>query len=451
MILDRHSFKKRNAQLLTKEERIARTLRSGAEQRLARERGTTTPAKLPGDELELIIRGRYHISPCQSCLATMRKMNENGVAWCREHVDELAAELHDNARARGWTAVLAAFAESTGLVDYEALVIESCDACEVVVPTLVDVLILLNRGVDQSWQAMRGGEPVSRLQSLGISSSWTEGDNDLAHHLGSGVKVIINRAFAIDAVKTRSLAIEYPQTRFVAVCHSSQSYLMHGGGNSLQKQNEFISLAIELPNCYYATVDERNYPGLLHERCIYLPNVVSLPSMADRRRNDVPVICLASRADEIKNTPQQIIALHLLRQQGYQFRVAMVSNRETALTAMAHQWRLPIDIIPWMKHDQWMKFLAGVDVGLQCSFSESFNYVALEHLSCGVPVVGSSAIRYLPNEWRADPERPEDVADKLALMLREPIEVNHCRDIASDVASECNHIFDATIRGLLDE
>lgn len=94
--------------------------------------------KLPGDELERIIRERYHIAPCQSCMDTMQKMNDNGVSWCREHVTELAAEIHANARARKWTAVLAAFAESTGLVDYEALVIEACDACEPCEPIQIE-------------------------------------------------------------------------------------------------------------------------------------------------------------------------------------------------------------------------------------------------------------------------------------------------------------------------
>ena len=108
-----------------------------------------------------------------------------------------------------------------------------------------------------------------------------------------------------------------------------------------------------------------------------------------------------------------------------------------------------MDVFPWLPLVKWLEFLRCVDVGLQCSFSESFNYVAIEHLAAGVPVVGSSATRYLPKEWQADPERPEEIADKLESILNSEIQPSMCREIAERVAAENNMLFHRTIEGLL--
>jgi hypothetical protein len=84
----------------------------------------------PGDQLKKIIWDRFRIAPCGKCLETMTKMNENGVQWCRDHVAELAAELNANAKSRAWTAVLAWGAQAAGLLNYELLIVEACDACD---------------------------------------------------------------------------------------------------------------------------------------------------------------------------------------------------------------------------------------------------------------------------------------------------------------------------------
>ena len=88
------------------------------------------PKALPGTKLKEIIGSRYRISPCEACLETMRKMDANGVQWCRDNKQELAKELEANAKSRVWTALLAAAAKATGLLHYEQLIEEACDACE---------------------------------------------------------------------------------------------------------------------------------------------------------------------------------------------------------------------------------------------------------------------------------------------------------------------------------
>lgn len=59
----------------------------------------------PGTELKKLFHS-LGARACGNCIATGNKMDEMGSAWCREHVDELAQEIHNNSQKRGWMAVL---------------------------------------------------------------------------------------------------------------------------------------------------------------------------------------------------------------------------------------------------------------------------------------------------------------------------------------------------------
>lgn len=405
-----------------------------------------TNEPLPGDTLKQIIHARFGIAPCGSCHETARKMNENGVDWCREHVDELAEELHQNAKKQTWTRLLDfAVTSVAGNSVYRALIAEACDKCD---PPAVDVVIVLNKSVDSSWLHSRGDIPVNHVKSIGLSAAWVQGEQEASRMIAKGAKLVINRAFALSINTIRRLSAQHPDVKFVTCCHSSQSYLMINSGSSLTKQIEFIDLARIRDNCYYGVVDERNYPGAIHDKCIYIPNVVDIFEPPQRTQNEIPVVSLAGRADMVKNFPQQIIALSMVAAER-PIRVAMsIKGNAGPLLNMASQFGLEIQPTWYNWHD-WIKSLGAVDVGLQCSFSESFNYVALEMLLAGVPVVGSSATRYIPDDWKADAEQPESMAWLLNRMLDDLPSAETCRKYGVAKANECNRDFNAAIEALI--
>ena len=431
------------------------------DQRNARRKGGTPSTRLPaargvGDALSDLIGKRTGKAQCPSrCKATATKMNAWGADKCRENVDKLAEEIHGNIKNMGWTE---SFLTSTvkiaaaisrpfiGNKPYRDVVLEACDVID---PPAVDVLIVLNSGVDGSWTSSRGDVPVRQVEAAGFSAGWCQSEDAVERHLAKGARLIINRAFALGHTATARLSDQYPDAKFVACCHSSQSYLMLNQGKSLTQQTAFIALAKNRENCYYATVDSRNYPGRLHKRCIYLPNAVSIPKLPKKKKNEMPIISLVGRGDVIKNYPQQIIALAMLAET-HEFRVALaIKSNAGPVAEMTRQWGLDVDLMPWMEWREFIEWLGGVDVGLQCSFSESFNYVGLEHMLSGVPVVGSSATRYIPQDWHADPEQPEQIAGRLRFVLDGNISQKECRELAEPIAKNCNETFAATIRTLL--
>jgi len=91
-------------------------------------RNHAKPTKQVGQILKEIIITRYHVPPCQACHETAAKMDEHGADWCRENVDTLAEEVHQNATKRRWTRLLD-FAVRLVYHNqkYKDLILEACD------------------------------------------------------------------------------------------------------------------------------------------------------------------------------------------------------------------------------------------------------------------------------------------------------------------------------------
>lgn len=58
---------------------------------------------------------------------------------------------------------------------------------------------------------------------------------------------------------------------------------------------------------------------------------------------------------------------------------------------------------PWREHADFLKLAAKMDLGMQVSHSETYNIVAADLVSLGVPVLVSSEIDWAPNLYMADP------------------------------------------------
>jgi glycosyltransferase involved in cell wall biosynthesis len=81
-----------------------------------------------------------------------------------------------------------------------------------------------------------------------------------------------------------------------------------------------------------------------------------------------------------------------------------------------------------MSDGAYKRVLNQVDIGLQLSFTESFNQVSAEHLARSIPVLASSLVPAMASVPRADRHRlivdsPEDsnaIRDRLRWLIRHP-------------------------------
>lgn len=78
----------------------------------------------PGTALEYIIYERYGAKACGGCLRTKAKMDKNGPQWCRENINDLAQELHENieelrrTHKGGWIVLAEQMAYATTALHY---------------------------------------------------------------------------------------------------------------------------------------------------------------------------------------------------------------------------------------------------------------------------------------------------------------------------------------------
>ena len=56
----------------------------------------------------------------------------------------------------------------------------------------------------------------------------------------------------------------------------------------------------------------------------------------------------------------------------------------------------------WIPHEDFVKLVSSLDLGMQVSFSESFNIVAADFVSQGIPVVTSKEIEWIASPFYAD-------------------------------------------------
>lgn len=70
---------------------------------------------------------------------------------------------------------------------------------------------------------------------------------------------------------------------------------------------------------------------------------------------------------------------------------------------------------PWCEHQEFMGLVREMDLGMQISFSETFNIVAADMVTGGVPVVGSKEIEWLSQFYQADATDLNDIVRHLYL------------------------------------
>jgi len=67
----------------------------------------------------------------------------------------------------------------------------------------------------------------------------------------------------------------------------------------------------------------------------------------------------------------------------------------------------------WQPREEFIKTCAAMDLGMQCSFSETFNIVGADLISQGVPLIGSTEIPWIDSTWCANPVEVDEIYDAL--------------------------------------
>lgn len=328
-----------------------------------------------------------------------------------------------------------------------------------------DVLSIVSTGAPSSWLLSKSELPGNLLSQSGIVHSLCVLSDDPLKKWAEAVdnarpKVVLIRALLGSELIIEILANRYPNINFVSVCHSALAFASTTP-LIIARAAKLIELSMRYNNIYYAHADSVEVTAIckiynLGHKIVWMPNVVKSSSLKKRAydsRCTKIFLCCVWRS--LKNMIGQIYAVAgAARSKQISFGLSVPNvGADDKIPMLIKECRgLPgfdMNMISWRDNQDYIEYMAqNVDIVMQCSFAESFNYVAWEAMDLGIPVVGSPAITYCPIQ--ANPDSIVEMTDRIVSVIVDYDEASMlARQFAGREAVRLNKGFLASIQRLL--
>lgn len=205
--------------------------------------------------------------------------------------------------------------------------------------------------------------------------------------LHSNTPFIANEGMAMDwIVKYGELQKKYPQFHIAVNCTKMQCEL---------KKSLDID-AVYTPNIYCP--ESIRDIDLMKEPLIENHHIISIASFGAIRplKNQlIQAMAAMAFANELDKTLHFHMNHSRIENQGenvYKNLVALFNGSKHKL--ITHEW---------VHHSDFLHLIKRVDLGLQVSFSETFNIICADFVSMNIPIVGSKDIEWMNSYYQADP------------------------------------------------
>lgn len=255
-------------------------------------------------------------------------------------------------------------------------------------------------------------------------------DNNFIHReiVAFKAEVVIIEAFWVVPAKFDELLRVCPNVKFIVRNHSETPFLANEG-----IAFDWMLKYASKPNVYMSS----NAPRMLEEsrfligeqnqdwtedhlkrKVPYLPNYYQLPHAPqqakpfDPQSEFVDVGCFGA-VRPLKNTMLQAIAAMMFASRvnkrlrfhinGGRIEMGGSPILKNLFQLFSHFPEYELINHPWKTHAEFKAIVRSMDVVTQVSFSETFNIVAADAVSQGVPTITSSEITWSSPEYRADP------------------------------------------------
>lgn len=174
----------------------------------------------------------------------------------------------------------------------------------------------------------------------------------------------------------------------------------------------------------------------LDKKVVFLPNYYPMKGtkmlVPNKNKYWVDIACFGA-VRPLKNVLTQAHgALEFARRNGKQLRFHInggrveqkgepVMNNLKGMFENLNDTGHKLIIHPWVNRDEFLVLCKSMDIGMQVSFSETFNIVGADFVSQGVPFLGNAVeITWLSNFASASPVDSQDIAKKLHKTYHHP-------------------------------
>lgn len=248
-------------------------------------------------------------------------------------------------------------------------------------------------------------------------------------------KVCILEAIWVTPEKLTELVKLHPKVKFIVLVHSKFPFLAMEG-NSISWLTQFI----HIPNVQVAFNNKETCN--LAQNCripnIYLPNLYMPKYKMEALEmediiydNHVPQIVHIGCFGAIRPLKNQLfqaaatIEYGKLHNKNVIFHINAGRTEQSGMSVLKNiralfenQTRHLLIEHGWLSHKEFLQLISEMDLGLQVSFTESFNIVTADFVAQGVPIIVSNDITWMPNISRTDTFNDINLVSKIDMALR---------------------------------
>lgn len=259
--------------------------------------------------------------------------------------------------------------------------------------------------------------------------------------------VVFIEAYWVSPEDFSDLTTRFPNVRWVVRNHSATPFLsledtvvdwslrymdypkVTLACNEVRTTKEFANLiAIRKPNWDDSILRTRvitlpnYYPAILRQRT----RAEQIAKELHRRQRLFDVACFGAVRPLKNQLMQAVAAISYAEEHGLvlSFHINVTSSEEDsailknlrALFTNLPQFTLVEH--PWLSHEDFLQLCRQMDLGMQVTFSETFNIATADLVVSGVPVVVSPEIFWVDDDFMADPTKCDDIIASIARALK---------------------------------
>lgn len=280
------------------------------------------------------------------------------------------------------------------------------------------------------------------LERAGIMTKLVEvtDNNDIDREVTAFKPTIaIVEALWVVPTKFAVLTKLHPNVKWIVRCHSDISFLANESIgiewliDYLKYDNVYISGNSESSARDLRDIIKSVYKDwpkhVVDSKVIYLPNYYPIDLEKTRHTkhidNVLDVGCFGAIRPLKNQLIQAVASVEVAQKLGKKLRFHVNGTRceqggfttLSNLTALLADTENELVLHAWEDHQEFLDLLVSMDIGVQVSFSETFNIVAADMVSAGLPIVVSPEIDWTSLWSQANPNDSRDIAETMLRVL----------------------------------
>lgn len=277
------------------------------------------------------------------------------------------------------------------------------------------------------------------LVRRGFNSSYTgvidDNDIDRVIYFLKPTHLILN-AFWYRPEKIELLCNKYKEVKFFLRCHSKLNFLAMEG-NGIKRLLEYISLSENYKNVFVASNSYemvKDVQQVFDKHITWIPNLYFMHKPINynlwTKNSKAPlkigifcamrpfknIITQAGAAVSIGEKLNVPVEIHIITGREEMGGHTVVNSLKQMFDGISKE-KAKIIEYPWLCHNDFLELISKMHIGLQVTYTESFNIIAADFLSQNKPVMVSPSVAYLPNWIGLNPDNLENIADNTIRIL----------------------------------